>query len=360
MRISSTVLFILSLTSTTSHAAVGHSWQFAVSGDSRNCGDVVMPSIAADVLQSKARFYWHLGDFRLGGKHIDEDILADKENPNPPTELQSYSSMMWRDFLDRQIAPFGLLPVFLSIGNHELILKKRDDFVKTFQPWLDAPPVHHARLLDGEENQPVRPYYHWVEKGIDFLSLDNGSYEQFDQEQSAWITKHLEADEADPAIKAIVVGMHEALPDSIAFGHSMSESGKATAVDSGRAIYAKLLHVQNVAKKHVYVLASHSHFYLDGLFNTEYWHEHGGVLAGWLVGTAGAVRYPLPPRHERARRAITHVYGYLMGTAHADGRIDFVFHQVTRSEVQPEVLRRYGSEFVKFCFDKNSQKEQPH
>ncbi|MFM9735736.1 hypothetical protein, partial [Streptomyces niveiscabiei] len=78
--------------------------------------------------------------------------------------------------------------------------------------------------------------------------------------------------------------MHEALPDSIAFGHSMSESGKATAVDSGRAIYAKLLHVQNVAKKHVYVLASHSHFYLDGLFNTEYWHEHGGVLAGWLVG----------------------------------------------------------------------------
>jgi hypothetical protein len=41
------------------------SWTFAVSGDSRNCGDVVMPGIAAAVKQSGAAFYWHLGDFHL-------------------------------------------------------------------------------------------------------------------------------------------------------------------------------------------------------------------------------------------------------------------------------------------------------
>ena len=39
-------------------------WTFAVSGDSRNCGDFVMPAIAARVKAQKDAFYWHLGDFR--------------------------------------------------------------------------------------------------------------------------------------------------------------------------------------------------------------------------------------------------------------------------------------------------------
>src|ERR1051326_6776073 len=38
-------------------------WRFIVSGDSRNCGDVVMPAIAADSLSKyQPSFYWHLGD----------------------------------------------------------------------------------------------------------------------------------------------------------------------------------------------------------------------------------------------------------------------------------------------------------
>src|SRR5450755_5051476 len=39
-------------------------WRFAVSGDSRNCGDIVMPAIAQGVLRDGASFYWHLGDYR--------------------------------------------------------------------------------------------------------------------------------------------------------------------------------------------------------------------------------------------------------------------------------------------------------
>ena len=31
-------------------------WKFAVSGDSRNCGDIVMPAIAGAVLKSGASF----------------------------------------------------------------------------------------------------------------------------------------------------------------------------------------------------------------------------------------------------------------------------------------------------------------
>ena len=59
----------LAQTSTQSVSAVqqsnGGAWYFAVSGDSRNCGDVVMPGIAAGVIQSGAIFYWHLGDLRI-------------------------------------------------------------------------------------------------------------------------------------------------------------------------------------------------------------------------------------------------------------------------------------------------------
>jgi len=48
-------------------------WRFAVSGDSRNCGDVVMPAIAAAVGKSGAQFDWHLGDCRAI-YDFDEDM----------------------------------------------------------------------------------------------------------------------------------------------------------------------------------------------------------------------------------------------------------------------------------------------
>ena len=54
-------------------------WKFAISGDSRNCGDIVMPAIAQGVLQSGAEFYWHLGDFRAIYT-FDEDMV-------PPAQL---------------------------------------------------------------------------------------------------------------------------------------------------------------------------------------------------------------------------------------------------------------------------------
>ena len=63
---------------------------------------------------------------------------------------------------------------------------------------------------------------------------------------------------------------------------------RPTGTESGRRVYADLLRAQDEAHKHVYVLASHSHYYMDGIFNTDYWKQHGGVLPGWIVGTAGA------------------------------------------------------------------------
>ncbi len=147
--------------------------------------------------------------------------------------------------------------------------------------------------------------------------------------------------------------MHKALPESISAGHSMNES--PTGTESGRRVYADLLRAQNEAHKHVYVLASHSHYFMDGIFNTDYWKQHGGVLPGWIVGTAGAVRYALPPGSPDAHGAVTNVYGSLLATVQPNGEINFEFQKEEESDVPATVTARYGKDFVHWCFAENSQ-----
>ncbi len=96
-------------------------WHFAVSDDSRNCGDVVMPAIAENVRAARAAFYWHLGDYRAI-YDFDQDIKA----RNPTINVISYENSAWKDFIDRQLKPFGDLPVYLALGNHELIPPKTE------------------------------------------------------------------------------------------------------------------------------------------------------------------------------------------------------------------------------------------
>src|SRR4051812_36410076 len=80
-------------------------WKFAVSGDSRNCGDVVMPAIANSVLKHQVDFYWHLGDFRkMSG--IDEDMAI---RYGGLLSIDDYHRNAWGDFIAHQIAPFGVL-----------------------------------------------------------------------------------------------------------------------------------------------------------------------------------------------------------------------------------------------------------
>ena len=70
-------------------------WRFAVAGDSRNCGDVVMPAIAAGAKADHAAFYWHLGDFRALYK-LDEDMVREAKTP---FTILSYQSAAWPDFI---------------------------------------------------------------------------------------------------------------------------------------------------------------------------------------------------------------------------------------------------------------------
>ena len=94
---------------------------------------------------------------------------------------------------------------------------------------------------------------------------------------------------------------------------------------------------------------------MQGIFNTDYWRTHGGVLPGWIVGTAGAVRYPLPQNWKDAGAAETNVYGYLVGTVQSDGTVRFTFEKLNESDIPASIVNRFAPQFVHWCFSENSE-----
>jgi len=338
----------------------GKPWHFTVSGDSRNCGDVIMPAIAQGAIRDQAKFYWHLGDLRAI-YDFDEDILQTYKIKRQHLSIAEYERTAWADFRQSQVAPFGAVSFFLGIGNHETVpeLKDREKFGKEFADLLDSPELKQQRDQDAAQDNaptlPPRTYFHWTVDGVDFIYLDNATADQFDPEQLKWFENRGTHDASDSAIHTIVVGMHKALPYSSSQGHSMNETPRGE--ESGRQVYQDLLKLQNDSHKHVYVLASHSHFYMEDIFNTDYWHRNGGVLPGWIAGTAGAHRYPLPQPNS-ARTAKTNVYGYLLGTVNPPGQpagtLTFQFKEILEKDVPPSVTDHFTPEFVHWCFAENS------
>ncbi|HKD15835.1 MAG TPA: hypothetical protein VKE71_14975 [Candidatus Angelobacter sp.] len=326
-------------------------FKFAVSGDSRNCGNVIMPAIAAGAAKDGATFYWHLGDLRAI-YDFDQDIVdRRKKAGQPPLSIIDYERTAWDDFVQNQIGAFTI-PFFLGIGNHETTAPKdRNQFLIQFADWLDSPVLRAQRLADDPKDHRLKAYFHWHQGPVDFIYLDNATPDQLDSEQMRWLEQVLARDSQDSAVKSVVVGMHEALPDSLAAGHSMSDF--PVAERTGRQVYQDLLKLRDTAHKNVYVLASHSHFYMQGIFASDYLKEHGGVLPGWIVGTAGAVRYPLPPLANKAEAAKTNLYGYLLGTVAADGSIRFEFRQVKEQDIPASVAAQYTPEGLHYCLAEN-------
>jgi hypothetical protein len=327
-------------------------WTFAVSGDSRNCGDVVMPSIAAAAAKNNAAFYWHLGDLRAIYA-VDEDYQHSPEHRGQVIAKDAYLKDAWDDFIQNQIGPFGSMPFFVGMGNHETIPPKtREQFAATFAKWLDAPALSKQRLADDPQDATPKTYFHWIQGGVDFIYLDNATLDQFSSAQMSWLQGVLGRAASNTEVRALVVGMHAALPDSLASGHSMNDW--PVGAESGRRVYTELLNFKKKTHKHVYLLASHSHFYMSGIFKSEYWKANGGDLPGWIIGTAGAVRYALPPDSSQGKEARTKVYGFLFGTVHKSGEIDFKFHEVNKADTSAEIIERYTPELVDFCFDRNT------
>jgi hypothetical protein len=352
----------------------GKPWRFVVSGDSRNCGDVVMPAIAQSADHNKAQFYWHLGDLRAI-YDFDEDMKKVYKLKGKHLSIIDYEENAWPDFEQNQIVPFGKIPFLLGIGNHEMIPPKtREQFETQFASWLDQKLLKDQRSKDQKvkipySNQPAT-YFHWIMDGVDFIYLDNAvtktSNDQFSPQQMKWFEAVIARDAKDPAIHTVIAGMHAALPESISRGHSMNEwpLGEKT----GKQVYLDLLALQNTPDKKtgkkikVYVLASHSHYYMEDIFNTQYWRTNGGVLEGWIVGTAGAHRYPLP-QPNAAKVAKTNVYGYMIGTANPPneplGTVDFEFKELSERDIPRDVQERYSPAFVHWCFVDNSDVKSP-
>lgn len=328
-------------------------WKFAVSGDSRNCGDIVMPAIARGVHASGARFYWHLGDFRAIYER-DEDMSPPLSLGlhNKPLETLTYLQEAWPNFIAHQITPFGSLPIYLLMGNHEAIPPmSREAWLVQFADWLETPAIRGQRLKDDPADHKLHAYYHWMERNVDFISLDNATQDQFDPDQMKWLHDTIERDEASPQVQTIVVGMHEALPDSISSMHSMSESPRG--LESGREAYEALWHAQETAHKHVYLLASHSHFYMDHIFETAHWKDK--VLPGWIVGTAGAIRYKLPPETTPAQHAETNVYGYMIATVEPGGEVSFQVERLSLEDLRSVNGTAYPDALIRWCYEQNHQ-----
>ena len=352
------------------------SWRFIASGDSRNCGDVVMPAIAANSVQFSPSFYWHLGDLRAIYK-IDEDMAFAAANDGNFLSCSLYLPRAWPDFIDHQIAAFGNVPFYVGIGNHETIPPKdKIQFRRQFAAWLDQPTLHDQRVKDeaaqssplrndkktkkkdDEPSEPPLPqtYFHWIQKGVDFIYLDNAS-DCFPESQLTWLDGVLQRDTSDKDVKSIVVGMHESLPDSVPNKHSMGDSKMPGARESGEKAYDKLLAFHTQTTKPVYVLSSHSHFYLENIFDTEELRKKGRPLARMdrrhrrsraLRATRAAVRHceegrlRLPDRHR------------------GSGWDDSVCVSGSpRTGCAAQVRRDYPQTLVHWCFAHNSKNTDP-
>jgi len=341
-------------------------WRFIVSGDSRNCGDIVMPAIAADSIQFRPSFYWHLGDLRAIYK-IDEDMEFPAANDGSLLNCNLYLPRAWPDFIDHQIAAWGNVPFYVGIGNHEVIPPKDLlQFRRQFSAWLDQKSIRQQRADDEtnqakdaqtkneqpEEPAPPPTYYHWIQRSVDFIYLDNSS-ESIPGSQVEWLRGVLQRARANKEVKSIVVGMHESLPHSLSNSHSMG--GTPEGLTSGEIVYGMLLEFQK--QKPVYVLASHSHFFMEDIFDTPELRAKGKPLPGWIVGTAGAERYPLPvPSSDKAKQD---VYGYLVGTVSAEGKIRFAFQEIHEQDVPATVRRDYPASLIHWCFAHNSKNTDP-
>lgn len=314
-----------------------------------------MPAIAAGAKKNGAAFYWHLGDLRAT-YDVDEDYKAEPEHRGHTVDKSAYLGDEWEDFIRNQIAPFDPLPFFVGIGNHETVRPKtKADFVNQFSRWLRSPVLEKQRTEDRTWDKGPRPrtYYHWIQGGIDFIYLDNATQDEFDPQQVNWLENVLRHAANNRAVYAVVVGMHRALPESLSASHSMNEW--PLGISTGQRIYTDLLGFRRKTRKPVYVLASHSHFYMSDIFESDYWRMHGGVLPGWIVGTAGAFRYRLPPLAGRAKEAKEKVYGYLLATVHPNGKIDFAFQEIQRGDIQDSIDQRYTPQFVDYCFNQNTE-----
>jgi len=310
-----------------------------------------MPAIAAKIHAEQDVFYWHLGDFRWMSEP-DQDLIAMNHRGNPFNK-ENYQQLAWDDFLEHQMTSFGATPVFLGRGNHETVWPMtREGYVAKFSSFLNRPEIATQRAADGAGAAPIGPWYHWTRDGVDFISLDNAGHEEFSDAQLRWLRGVLDRDLApNSGIRSIVAGMHEALPHSTGSEHAMDDWDLG--LRTGELVYTWFYDAQS-AGKHVYLIASHSHYYSPNIFNTAYWKQHSStVVPGWIIGAAGAHRYSLPKSAEKGAK--THIYGFMQGEVELDGTIRFTLHELTEQDLVAAKWPTAPRDAIHECYIHNAE-----
>ena len=269
--------------------------------------------------------------------------------------MEEYRKIAWDDFLKHQMTSFGSMPVFLGRGNHETIPPMtREGYIEKFSSFLNRPEIVAQRNADGEYAAPAGPWYHWTEHGVDFITMDNSDKQEFSDEQLHWLRQVLDHDlKPGSGITTIIAGMHEALPHSTGSEHAMDDWDRGE--QTGELVYTWMYDAQ-AAGKHVYLIASHSHYYSPDIYDTAYWKQHSkSVVPGMIIGTAGAHRYALPK--DAKKGAKTMIYGYVQATVHSDGAIDFTLHELTEQDLVNAKWPNAPDDAIHECFIHNGDEK---
>ena len=239
------------------------------------------------------------------------------------------------------------------MGNHETIPPAtRDAWLIQFADWLEIPRIRAQRLKDNPQDHKLHAYYHWVkaqrrlyyarqrQRRISSMPLSSTGFAR-----SSSAMKH-------PRIS------EPSWSECTRHCPAASDTRTAWAIGpqgdkSGREVYQQLWHAQDSAHKRVYILASHSHFFMEDVYQTADWKNK--VLPGWIVGTAGAVRYRIPPEAGPAQKAQTDVYGYMIGTVAADGSVSFEFQKLSLEDLLAVDHGTYPEALVRWCYSENKQ-----
>ncbi len=93
---------------------------------------------------------------------------------------------------------------------------------------------------------------------------------------------------------------------------------------------------------------------MEDVYHTDYWKDK--VLPGWIVGTAGAVRYKLPDGAAAGGRlAKQGVYGYMIGSVADDGSVSFTFTETALEELLRANQGKQPEALIRWCYSENKQ-----
>ena len=92
--------------------------------------------------------------------------------------IDEFHRVAWDYFLAHQISPLGRSG-FPGRGNHETVPPMTREGSSKFGMFLDRPEIAEQRKADGAGAGPVGPWYHWTHEGVDFITLDNASRQEF-------------------------------------------------------------------------------------------------------------------------------------------------------------------------------------